>query len=290
MKNTSNIKSDLRRWLLFVGFLGLASCGPTERSSEAKVEEAKDGTKWQTGIALYSFNHFPFPATLDMAKKAEAKNVEGFFFHNLGEEFDNRGVSELSDGELDKMKEMLVERELAMSSMYAGGTTVDEWIRMYEIGERLGLEFLVGEPEPEHWDLLDSLGRATGLKMAIHEHAKGSSRFWHPDSVLLALKGRQTFKACGDLGHWVRSGLDPVECLQKLEGHLVGIHAKDLDEFGNLEANDVKLSTGVIDYPAVIKELNRQEFEGPIYVECEHDWENNFEDVRYAVEYLEALK
>ena len=266
------------------------SCNPTEKSSQMDEQEGNDVSEWQTGVALYSFNRFPFPETLDMSTKADVRYVEGFFFHKLGEDFDNRGVSELTHGELDRMQEMLAERELEMRSMYAGGTTAADWMRMYEIGERLGLDFLVGEPEPEHWDLLDSLGKTTGIKMAIHEHAQGLSRFWHPDSVLVALEGRESFGACADLGHWVRSGLDPVECLQKLEGHLISIHAKDLDEFGNIEANDVKLGTGVIDYESVIAELNRQGFDGLIYVECEHDWENNFEDVRYAVEYLEASK
>ena len=290
MKNMNSIKKG--DWVLLFSLmllLGLTACGRTGKSTQVKDQEGKEAAKWQTGIALYSFNRFPFPETLDMSKKADAKFVEGFFFHQLGDAFDNRGVSELTDEELDKMLEMLAERELEMPSMYAGGTAADEWIRMYEIGDRLGLEFLVGEPEPEHWDLLDSLGTVTGIKMAIHEHAQGLSRFWHPDSVLVALEGRKSFKACGDLGHWVRSGLDPVECLQKLEGHLISIHAKDLDEFGNIDANDVKLSAGVIDYQAVIQELNRQGFDGPIYVECEHDWENNFEDVKYALDYLKAM-
>lgn len=286
----NNMQNGIKTLALLVGLVGYVSCGPTEKKMAAEEQETNERAKWQTGIALYSFNRFSFPETLDMSRRAGVEFVEGFFFHKLGEALGNTGMSDLSEEELEKLKKMLGESGLEMRSMYAGGTTADEWIRMYEIGERLGLEFLVGEPEPEHWDFLDSLGEATGIKMAIHEHAKGSSRFWHPDSVLVALDGRASFRACGDLGHWVRSGLDPVECLQKLEGHLISIHAKDLDEFGNLEANDVKLSTGVIDYPAVIKELNRQEFDGPIYVECEHDWDNNFEDVSYAVEYLETLK
>lgn len=98
-----------------------------------------------------------------------------------------------------------------------------------------------------------SLGQATGIKMAIHEHARGLSRFWHPDSVLVALEGHESFNARGDLGHWVRIGLDPVECLRKLEGHLLSIPAKDLDEFRNIEANDVKIGPGVINCATVIE-------------------------------------
>ena len=277
-----------RLWFLMI-LLSLTACGTGESASSQKQEEAEQAD-WQTGIALYSFNRFSFPEALAMSKQAGVTYVEGFFFQQLGEEFGNQGISDLDDQGISKLREMLGERDLEMRSMYAGGNTAEEWIRMYEIGQKLGLEFLVGEPEPEHWDLLDSLGRASGIKMAIHEHARGVSRFWHPDSVLVAMEGRESFKACGDLGHWVRSGLDPVDCLRKLEGHLLGIHAKDLDEFGNMEANDVKLSTGVIDYAAVIEELNRQGFDGPIYVECEHDWDDNFDDVKYAVDYLNGLR
>jgi len=286
----NNRQNCVKVLVLLVGLAGGMACGPTEKRYDGKTEEIIADAKWQTGIALYSFNRFSFPETLDLSRRAGVDLVEGFFFHKLGEALGNTAMSDLSEEDLGKLTEMLGESGLEMRSMYAGGATADEWIRMYEIGERLGLEFLVGEPEPEYWDLLDSLGRATGLKMAIHEHAKGLSRFWHPDSVLVALEGRTSFRACGDLGHWVRSGLDPVECLQKLEGYLVSIHAKDLDAFGNVDANDVKVSTGVIDYASIIKELNRQNFNGPIYVECEHDWDNNFEDVKFAVEYLEAFR
>ena len=271
-------------------FLAFAAC--SSKGNGALTEEREDVSEkgWQTGIALYSFNRFSFPESLDMSERAGVKYVEGFFFHHLGREFGDKGVSDLNDDELGTLQEMLAERQLVMRSMYAGGNTAEEWVRMYEIGEKLGLDFLVGEPEPEHWDLLDSLGKTSGIQMAIHEHARGLSRFWHPDSVLVAMEGRESFKACADLGHWVRSGLDPVECLRKLEGHLLGVHAKDLDEFGNIEANDVKLSTGVIDYKAVIAELNRQGFDGPIYIECEHDWDNNYGDVKYAVDFLNNLK
>ncbi len=197
---------------------------------------------------------------------------------------------ELSDNDLLKMKNFIDEEGLNMPSVYAGAKTREEWKRFFEIGEILDLEFMVCEPEPKYWDLLDSLGRASGIKIAIHEHAKGKSRYWHPDSVLVALENRPSFGACGDLGHWARSGLDPVECLKKLEGHLISIHAKDLDEFGKLDANDVKVGSGVIDYVAVMEELNRQNFMGPIFIECEHDWENNLGDVKYAVEYLRELQ
>ena len=127
------------------------------------------------------------------------------------------------------------------------------------------------------------------VKIAIHEHAKGSSYFWHPDSVLMAMKDRPHFRACADLGHWVRSGLDPVKCLKMLEGKIICLHVKDLDAAGNLKANDVMVGTGVIDYPAIVAELKRQRFDGYVYIEREGNWDHNIPDVDHALKFLDRL-
>jgi len=284
MKLSSIIKKAM--FLAILCGVFTISCGNGKSDSATEDSQAEISSPIPVGVALYSFNRFSFSRTLDMAKQAGTDLVEGFFFHNLGEEYDNKSMLEMRDQELRDMKNMIDRKGLRMPSVYAGGKNEDEWERFFEIGQILGLEFLVCEPEPEYWDLLDSLGQANNLKIAIHEHARGKSRFWHPDSALVAVEGRSSFGVCGDLGHWVRSGLDPVECLRKLEGHLISIHAKDLDEFGNLEANDVNIGAGVIDYEAVMRELNRQGFDGPVFIECEHNWENNQGDVKEGIDYI----
>lgn len=241
------------------------------------------------GIALYSFNRFSLEETLEKAKQCGVQHVEGFSFHHLKGKFGNKAFATLSDTELSDVRSLLGERDLNMVSMYADGQTSAEWQVLFDKGKQLGLEFLVGEPEPHLWDELDKLAAQYRMKLAIHQHAKGQSRFWHPDSVLVALDGRPNFVVCGDIGHWVRSGLDPVECLRKLEGHLVSIHAKDLDSFGNVDAVDVNIGHGVIDYGAVFAELKRQGFDGHVFVECEHNWDNNFGDVKEDIQFLNGL-
>lgn len=269
-------------WVFFT--LVMACQSPTTTDGPMKVTAVK--TQPEIGVALYSFKPFPFFETLDKAKMAGATTVEGFFFHKLGPDFDDKTMLELDGQSLGNLKSAIDEKGLNMPSIYAGGKSEAEWRQFFDIGDKLDLAFLTCEPEPEYWDLLQELGAEKQIKIAIHEHARGKSRFWHPDSVLVVLEGRSQFGVCADLGHWVRSGLDPVECLKKLEGHIIAVHAKDLDKFGDLEAQDVKISDGVIDYAAVMSELKRQNFTGPIYIECEHDFEDNVADVAFAIDYL----
>ena len=81
-----------------------------------------------------------------------------------------------------------------------------------------------------------------------------------------------------------------VACLKMLEGHIIGVHAKDINEFGNVKAKNVESGKGVIDFNAVYKELQRQRFKGVMHIECEYNFDNNLQDVINARSYLLGLK
>lgn len=196
----------------------------------------------------------------------------------------------MSDENISNMKQMLKNKNLKMQSMYVSGAkTEDDWKYYFELAKKMKMQYLVCEPEKESWDMLDSLAGLYKIKIAIHEHAKGKSIYWHPDSVLEALKNHPNFGVCADLGHWERSGLNPTECLKKLEGHILGVHLKDIHESNNPEAIDVIVGKGVINFPTVVDELKRQRFNGVVHVECEHKMENNLADVIEAIRYSEGL-
>ena len=89
------------------------------------------------------------------------------------------------------------------------------------------------------------------------------------------------------MGHWVRSGLDPVECLKKLEGRVITLHFKDLNERGP-KAHDVPWGTGSSNAKGMLAELQRQNFKGAICVEYEHNWENSAPELAKSAEWFHA--
>ena len=245
---------------------------------------------WNMGVALYSFNLFPFDVALSKADSAGVKLVEGFSFHALNGVFKDSTMGQISLYGVNKMKEMLDSRGMQMKSMYVSeAKDVNEWKGYFEKAKMLGMEFLVCEPDKGHWDIIDSLGGIYNIKIAIHEHAKSSSIYWHPDSVLAAIKGHKNIGACADLGHWARSGLDPAKCLNQLKGHILGIHLKDINQFNNTEAEDVIVGKGTINFSSVIKELKEQNFKGIIYMECEHKMSDNVADIIESIQYFNKL-
>jgi sugar phosphate isomerase/epimerase len=267
-------------------FLAISLIGCNQGSKKTEDQNAD----WKMGVALYSFNRFSFADAIDKADSAGVNYVEGFSFHKLGKEFNDKSMSSMTEEDIQNMMQMLKSKNIEMQSMYVSGAKNEaDWKYYFELAKEMKMQHLVSEPDKESWDMLDSLAGLYNIKIAIHEHAKGKSVYWHPDSVLAALKNHPNFGVCADLGHWERSGLNPAECLKKLEGNILGVHLKDIDQSDNPEANDVIIGKGVIKFPEVINELKRQRFKGVIHVECEHKMENNLAEVIEGKKYFEGL-
>jgi sugar phosphate isomerase/epimerase len=276
--------------MLSVSILIFACGNNATDATSAKKDSAQTSADWKMGVALYSFNQFPFSVTLQKTDSAGLKFVEGFSFHTLGGAFKDSTMANISSAGIDRMKQLLNDKSISMRSMYVSeAKDAQEWKRYFEMAKTLNMAFLVCEPDPAHWDILDSLGEIYKIKTAIHEHAKGSSRYWHPDSVLAAIKGHKNIGACADLGHWVRSGLDPVKCLNQLKGHILSIHLKDIAKTTDGKGEDVTVGKGAINFKDVVKELKDQNFNGMVYVECEHNMNNNVPDVKEAVRHFNSF-
>ena len=87
----------------------------------------------------------------------------------------------------------------------------------------------------------------------------------------------------------MRSGLNPVECLKKLEGRIIEFHFKDLNKAGP-KAYDVPWGTGVCDVKGMLDRDPPPE--GPRRsspIEYEHNWENSLPEIAQCVAYFDKV-
>ncbi len=233
--------------------------------------DPSNNIEWGTGVALYSFRRFSFTNAIKEAEKAGVQYVEGFTHHKLGKEFNNNTITSLSREDRLKMKQIMADKGIEMTSLYVNGAknfkNASDWKLYFDIAKEFEMKYLVSEPLKNQLDIVDSLAGLYNIKLAIHQHSKEyGSDYWHPDLLLAAIKNRPHLAACPDLSHWARSGLNPVKCLEKLEGHILGIHLNDVDSF-NSNADYVAAGIGVINMERVVNELKHQNFKGMILVE-----------------------
>ncbi|MGE3107975.1 MAG: sugar phosphate isomerase/epimerase family protein [Phycisphaerales bacterium] len=136
--------------------------------------------------------------------------------------------------------------------------------RTFQFAKDMGFETIAAEPDPDAWDLVEALADEFDIRVACHDHPK-PSRYWDPVVVLDAIKGRsKRLGFCADTGHWKRSGLDPVKCLEQAGGKVFELHFKDISA-----GVDKPWGTGECGAEAMLRTLRAQGFKGCIFVEYE---------------------
>jgi L-ribulose-5-phosphate 3-epimerase len=278
--NLKNIKAVLP--VLLMAMMLFTNC--KQQRSTQMADSAKD---WHLGVALWTFHTFSFVDALAKVDSSGLKYIEPNTFQTVGGELQDSSVMQLSPSGIAKLKDIATQKGLVIRSVYVtGGKTPEAWIKDFELAKQLGVNYVTAEPATDMWDVVDSLAGIYNIKVAIHDHWKGVSAYWSPDSVLAAIKNHPHFGACADLGHWPKSGINPVEALRKLEGHIIGVHLKDIAAYNNPLLKDVPVGTGIVDFPKVFAELKRQHFSGCIYIERDaEDQPSNLQSVIQTVKY-----
>lgn len=272
----------------------LTSCS-TKHSAEDQssanenvpIEISRD---WKLGCALWAFHTFTLNDALNKIDSTDLKVIEGVTILKPGGEFKDSAIRDLSPRGMDKLNKTFAAHNLTVETVYVmGDNSLQSWIKEFEVSKAMGAKFVTGEPPLHLLDALDSLIGIYDMKFAIHPHWKGVSKYWSPDSLLSAINGRSNFGACIDLGHLPKSGVDPVEAVKKLEGHILVMHLKDIAAANDPELRDVPLGTGIIDFPVVFAELKRQNFKGPMIIERDaQEVPSNLPSIISAIEYYKS--
>lgn len=263
-------------------------------ASAAMAAGASNAEKlgWRLGCQAYSFNRFTFYEAVDKNASLGLKVIEAYPGQKLSAEKPDAKLDHNMSPELQKeVKTKLDQAGVKLVNYGVVGLPNDEQEcrKVFDFAKAMGIETIVSEPDKKAFDLLDKLTEEYKINVAIHNHPKPSG-YWNPDAVLEAVKGHsKRIGACADTGHWMRSGINPLEALKKLEGRIISFHFKDLNEFGKNEAHDVTWGEGKGDVPALLKEIKRQGFKGVFSIEYEHNWDNSVPDIAKCVEAFDKM-
>jgi sugar phosphate isomerase/epimerase len=248
------------------------------------AQKTPEALGWKLCVGSYTFRLFSFAEALDKADSLGLKYIEMATSQRIG-----GGIEGTTSFTMDKSTQKAV---LQLSAKHGikiisygviTGTNEAEWNVIFKFANDMGIQTLLSEPKTEQLDLVEKLAEKYKINVAIHNHPK-PSQYWSPEAVLEAVNGRsKRIGSCADIGHWVRSGLIPLECLKKLEGRIIEFHFKDLNKKGDIEAHDVIWGTGVCDVKALIKEIYRQNYTGAVTIEYEYNWENSIPEIQESI-------
>lgn len=286
-------------FLTIVLFLSFASATYSQSSQVESIQFNIPETHLIGGFALgtqaYTFNRFSVFEAIEMTDKAGGRVIE-LYRQKVWPDEDNdaRLVPGASDDVIDAVKEKLAEHDILAVNYGNIPLPNDEaeLRKIFDFAKKLGVKAITSEPSPEAMDLIEEMVKEYDIAVAIHNHPPRANRpnyrHWDPEFVLSLVEGRDPrVGVCADIGHYVRSDIQPVETLKLLEGRLISMHFTDVDQWGG-EGDDTVAGTGVIDLPGVLEELKRQNFGGNIAIEYENNWHENITDVAQFIGFVRA--
>ena len=249
--------------LFALGLSGLTASAALAARNDAASE--KLGLK--LSLQCYTFRKLSFFETVDKAAAMGIKYLELYPGQQLKPGSKETTTSNMSDETCQAIQAKLAEAGgLKLVAYGVASVPTDEAAarKVFDWAKKMGIEVLVTETTPTA--VHDKLCTEYNIRMALHNHPKT----WPPEQVMAACKERcKLIGSCCDTGHWMRANHVPVDTMKIVEGRIMHLHFKDLDQFG-MKGQDVPWGTGNGNVKGMLEELKRQGFHGYLSIEYEH--------------------
>lgn len=266
-------------------------CAASHQSGQIPAQFKQNG--FAIGCQAYTFKEFTAFEAIEKTAQAGGKVIEFYPRQKLStEEPETLWNHNASDETVAKVKAKLKQHGIFAANYGVVPIPEDEneARKIFAFAKKMGMIAITTESE-KSIETIEKLVKKFDIKVAFHNHPKKPNdpnyRVWDPNHILKLVKDRDhRIGACADTGHWVRSGLKPVECLKILKGRIISSHLKDLNEFGKVEAHDMPYGQGVSDIAGILDELKAQNFQGNISVEYEYNWKNSVPEVTQCIDFV----
>jgi sugar phosphate isomerase/epimerase len=259
-------------------------------SAQVQIPDEYKTGGFAIGCQAYTFNRFTVFEAIEKTAQAGGKVIEFYPGQKLSAERpDVRWGHDASDEVIDLVKAHLKKHNLLAVNYGVVGIPADEAgaRKVFDFAKKMGLRAITTESD-RSIDTIEKLVKEYDIMVAFHNHPQRKNdpnyKVWDPNYIKSLVENRdRRIGACADTGHWVRSGLKPVECLKILEGRIISSHLKDRI---SIPGHDVVYGAGIADIPGILDELKRQNFQGNISIEFEYNWDHSVPDVAQCVGFV----
>jgi sugar phosphate isomerase/epimerase len=250
--------------------------------------------KFPFAVQCWTFRRFSFFEALQRIKDLGVVYVQAYpgqILENNGQKvrFDHN----LPEDQLDRVKNKLKDLGLSLVSYGVVGLENNEekMRKVFEFAQKMGIRTIVTEPDYDDYSLIERMVQEYRISIAVHNHPT-PSKYARPETVFFRVDGLDPrIGACADTGHWMRTGVNPLEALRSLRGRILDVHLKDLNAFGKKDAHDVPFGEGKARIADILAELTIQDYAGYISIEYEkeEDADNPSPAVKKGLDFIRKI-
>lgn len=260
---------------------GAASLPFISNAATFSPSAANQANLLPVGIAGYTFAKFDLEKSLAMMKRVAVTNLSLKEFHLPINSSD------------EKVKSVMAQFAAANINVYAVGViymktkqAVDD---AFAYAKKVGVSLIVGVPEYDLIDYTEQKVKETNIRIAIHNHGPEDKLYPGPQQVYDRIKDRdQRMGLCLDIGHATRAGTNLVKAIKEYKNRLYDLHIKDVT-LAEREGKAIEIGRGVIDFKAVIKTLQKVNYQGKCSVEFEKDMTDPLPGIAESVGYFKGV-
>jgi sugar phosphate isomerase/epimerase len=221
----------------------------------------------QLGLQTWTCNRMTFDQVVDFAVKHGVKQLQF-----IGGQFDPTAPRE----ETLRKKAILEAQGLTCYTFGVNKTSLDkeENRKLFEFAKLIGAKLIVVEPQnPAEWDNLEQLVKEYDIKLAIHNHGKGTV-YGDPATVRAILAQRDhRIGVCLDVGWITAAGFDAAEIFKGYGDRVFDIHFKDKKVEKGADGKDVildvELGTGSANYAGLFAAIKQTGWSGVMAIETD---------------------
>lgn len=257
--------------------LALAAVAVMSLPAHAEAPNRRGAVKlgWKLTLQSWTNNKKTVFESIDLARELGVSYLEVYPGQPISPEDKTKFQPGMTDAQIQMVLDKAKSRNVKIIDY--GVTPISgkeaDARKLFDWAKKMGITTLVSEPQPDDLPMIDKLAGEYGMTIAIHDHPK-PSRYWDPAYAYSLVKNLKHIGLCADVGHWKRSGLDPVEVLQKYGDKVVSLHFKDLVPGGGSHSfHDVPWGTGQSRAAEMLSVLKDKGFKGPIAIEYEYKWD-----------------
>ncbi len=239
-------------------------------------------TRLKLGVTSYSVRKFPLDEAIAINKRLDVDYISLKDFHLP----------------LDATPEQIktAAAKIADAGLKLAGCGVvympkDEvFIRkVFEYAKIAGMPVIIASPDIDALPICDKMVKEYDIKLAIHNHGPGDSKYPLPTDAYNLVKGLdRRMGVCPDIGHTKRLGHDPVAHIEQVFDRMYDFHIKDVDA-AVPEGRTCEIGRGVIDMKAVLQTLLRLGYQGHVALEFEKDPDDPVPGMAESLGYVKGM-
>ncbi len=273
-----------RQFMQWAG-AGAAASLATKNGFAAKNTEKSDKKNtectFRLGLASYSTRKLSFDETLKIANRLGLKYLCLKSFHLP------------LDGAPEQIAQAAAKVKAAGIDLYGCGVVnmfkPAEVEQAFDYAKAAGMKIIVGVPAYDMLPMVNEKIKQYNICVAIHNHGPGDKLYPTPEVAYKKIKPFDSrLGLCIDIGHTIRSGINPSRAAEQFADRLLDVHIKDVTA-ATAEGRCVEAGRGVIDLPEFLRTLLLIRYPGIVSFEYDKDGNDPLPGLAESVGYVHGV-